>query len=172
MFAAFECCCLFIFRLMDLPKQKETEMPSKTKIAETSPQKAWDFLASDQNSVLVDVRTRAEWYFVGGPSLDSVGKPVIRMQWRDFPDKNINSIFAEELASLLGEEYDGTIFFICRSGVRSILAANAVNANAQIHGHEYKCISIASGFEGDLDDDQRRGTLNGWKKFGLPWRQT
>jgi len=31
---------------------------------------------------------------------------------------------------------------------------------------------VAGGFEGDLDGDGHRGSQNGWKASGLPWRQT
>lgn len=32
-----------------------------------TPQEAWDLLVQNPNAVLVDVRTEAEWRFVGGP---------------------------------------------------------------------------------------------------------
>lgn len=147
-------------------------MSPKIKIAETSPQKAWDVLATEKDSVLVDVRTRAEWYFVGGPNLQSINKSVIRLEWRSFPDKTINPIFADELSSILGEEFEGTVFFLCRSGARSLLAAQTVAKAAADIDHEINCINIAEGFEGDPDDDQQRSSLNGWKKRDLPWRQT
>lgn len=147
-------------------------MSKKIKIPETSPLKAWESLARDADAVLVDVRTRAEWYFVGGPNLESINKQVIRLEWRNFPDKVINPVFAEELASILGDEFEGTIYFICRSGARSLLAAQAVALAANGIDHEMNCVNVAEGFEGDPDDDQRRGNLNGWKKRELPWRQT
>ena len=51
---------------------------------------------------------------------------------------------------------------LCRSGVRSLAASNAVLAA------DYKTvINISDGFEGNLDADQQRGHLNGWRYAGL-----
>jgi hypothetical protein len=35
-----------------------------------------------------------------------------------------------------------------------------------------RAYNILEGFEGDLDDDRRRGTLGGWRRAGLPWVQS
>ena len=31
---------------------------------------------------------------------------------------------------------------------------------------------VASGFEGDLDENDHRGNLNGWRHDGMPWSQS
>jgi len=33
-------------------------------------------------------------------------------------------------------------------------------------------INISDGFEGDLDANQQRGHLSGWRNAGLAWRQS
>jgi len=58
------------------------------------------------------------------------------------------------------------IYFLCRSGVRSLAAAEA----AQAAGFPY-VYNIADGFEGPPDRAGHRGTTSGWKAEGLPWRQ-
>jgi hypothetical protein len=44
--------------------------------------------------------------------------------------------------------------------------------NAALEAGYRTVINISDGFEGDLDADQRRGYLNGWRNAGLAWRQS
>jgi rhodanese-related sulfurtransferase len=59
------------------------------------------------------------------------------------------------------------LFFICRSGVRSQHAAQAMLARGYT-----RCFNVAEGFEGPLDDSRHRGVKGGWKSRGLPWVQS
>jgi rhodanese-related sulfurtransferase len=43
-------------------------------------------LVADPEAVLIDVRTRAEWAYVGGPDLSSLKRPVIQVEWQQFPN--------------------------------------------------------------------------------------
>lgn len=129
----------------------------------------WTRLKSDAGSVLIDVRTRAEWAFVGLPDLAGIGKRVVTVEWQTFPDNRIDSAFAERLSGLLdssGVPKNCELFFICRSGGRSRLAAEAMAAA----GYD-RCRNVADGFEGPLDSDRHRGGVSGWKAAGLPWVQ-
>jgi rhodanese-related sulfurtransferase len=56
---------------------------------------------------------------------------------------------------------------LCRSGVRSVDAAKALEANGYQH-----LINILDGFEGPLDENKHRGTVGGWRFLGLPWQQS
>ena len=49
----------------------------------------WKHLKSDPKAVLVDVRTRAEWAFVGIPDLFSLGRDVLLIEWQTFPDNRV-----------------------------------------------------------------------------------
>ena len=40
-------------------------------------EEAWARLSKDESAVLIDVRTRAEWTFVGLPDLSGIGKRVL-----------------------------------------------------------------------------------------------
>jgi rhodanese-related sulfurtransferase len=126
-------------------------------------------LVSRPRSQLIDVRTRAEWSYVGIPDLASLNKRPVLVEWQTFPDQSIDPHFPERLAGelrALGVEPDDDLFFICRSGSRSLAAAEAMAAMG------YRaCHNVAGGFEGPLDDDRHRGTVGGWKAAGLPWRQ-
>ena len=141
-------------------------------VAEMLPNETWESLRTEKNTVLVDVRTKAEWSYVGMPTLEELGKDVIRIEWLAFPDMSVNPEFAGELFSQFGDRYPEKIFFICRSGVRSLDAAEYVASILREIGRDTACVNVEEGFEGDLDDQMHRGNLNGWKKRGLPWRQS
>ena len=50
-------------------------------IAAVSVEDAWARLKSDSRSVLIDVRTIAEWAYVGLPDLSSIGKRPVLVEW-------------------------------------------------------------------------------------------
>jgi len=130
---------------------------------------AWSALQGNPRSQLVDVRTRAEWTYVGIPDLGALGKRTVLVEWQTFPDQSVDPRFAERLANelqALGVQVDDDLFFICRSGSRSLAAARAM-ASAGYRA----CHNVTEGFEGPLDDDRHRGSLSGWKAIGLPWLQ-
>jgi rhodanese-related sulfurtransferase len=130
---------------------------------------AWEGLVSKPRSQLIDVRTRAEWTYVGMPDLGPVGKRTVLVEWQTFPDQTVDPRFVDRLAGelkALGVQLDDDLYFICRSGSRSMAAAKAM---ASV-GYR-KCHNVACGFEGPLDDERHRGTVAGWKAAGLPWQQ-
>ena len=129
------------------------------------PRRAWDLLASDPDAVLVDVRTRAEWQWVGGADLTGLGKRVVGIEWVT-SDGEPNHRFVEQLAEA-GVPAESPVLFLCRSGHRSAAAAEVATAA----GHR-QAYNVTGGFEGDPDAEGHRGTVNGWKVAGLPWRQT
>ena len=81
----------------------------------------------DPKAQLVDVRTDAEWSFVGLPDLSSLGKQVVPIQWQLYPTMVRNTAFTEQLRQA-GFTPDHHIYFICRSGQRSLAAAQAAQA--------------------------------------------
>jgi rhodanese-related sulfurtransferase len=130
------------------------------------PAAAYDLLQRDQNAVLVDVRTRAEWSYVGVPDLAALGKHAVLVEWVGFPDGARNPGFVDQLAAA-GVRPGAPVVFLCRSGQRSMGAAEAATAAGL--GPAY---NVLEGFEGPADADRHRGTAAGWKVRGLPWRQT
>lgn len=141
-------------------------------ILHTSPQETWNALASQPNSVLVDVRTSAEWAFIGLPDLSALGKKAILVEWNRFPTMEHNVGFAEELLDQLDGQMPNAIYFLCRSGVRSLAAAQLMTEVFLGTGDDVMCVNIAEGFEGDLDSQRHRGNINGWKFRGLDWIQS
>ena len=61
------------------------------------PRKVWEALQKDPNAQLVDVRTDAEWNFVGLPDLSPAGKQAVPIQWQVYPTMAHNAAFADQL---------------------------------------------------------------------------
>jgi rhodanese-related sulfurtransferase len=131
-----------------------------------SPTDAYRTLVDDATAVLVDVRTRAEWSYVGGPDLSSIGRDVVRIEWVGFGDGTPNPDFLPALERA-GAARATHVLFLCRSGVRSAAAADAATAAGW-----RRASNVADGFEGPLDAAGHRGAAAGWKASGLPWRQS
>jgi rhodanese-related sulfurtransferase len=121
-------------------------------------------LQGDATAVLVDVRTRAEWTYVGLPEVSPPDQGPVLVEWQRFPDGRVNDRFVDELREA-GVTPGTPLYFLCRSGVRSVAAAEAATTAGL--GPAY---NILHGFEGPLDEQGRR-TVAGWKNAGLPWRQ-
>ena len=141
----------------------------EVQIASVSVEEAWTRLQRDAGSVLIDVRTIAEWAYVGLPNLAAIGKRPVLVEWQGFPDERLNTAFVQRLTEALaplGADRDSELLFICRSGQRSLKAAQAMAAAGYA-----RCRNVADGFEGPLDPNRHRGQLGGWKAKGLPWAQ-
>lgn len=122
-----------------------------------SPKQAWKLVES-ADVVLVDVRTNEERKFVGYIS------ESVHIAWATGTAFNRNPRFLKELENKVGK--DKTILLLCRSGKRSALAAEAAfNAGFQ------NIYNILEGFEGDLNKNNQRNQINGWKAHQLPWVQ-
>ncbi|WP_404382161.1 rhodanese-like domain-containing protein [Knoellia locipacati] len=134
-----------------------------TYAGDVTPAEAYAAVTSSEDAVLIDVRTRAEWAYVGVPALDPPHRPVF-VEWQRYPDGSINDSFVEDLRSA-GVGEGATLYFLCRSGVRSIAAAEAATAAGL--GPAY---NVLEGFEGPHDASGHR-TVSGWKVAGLPWKQ-
>lgn len=124
---------------------------------EVTPREAWQ-LAEEGAAVIVDVRTRPEWEFVGHVE----GAPLV--EWRAYGATAPDPAFTEKLAARYPRET--ALLLLCRSGVRSHHAAIAA-AKAGFT----RAFNVVEGFEGDMDDEGRRGTMGGWRHAGLPWAQ-
>ncbi len=131
-----------------------------------SAEEAWEKLAGDSRAQLVDVRTLAEWNFVGVPDLSSLGRQVHCIEWQQFPSGARNPGFVGEASQVLRDK-DAPVMLLCRSGARSRAAAIALTEAGYAHA-----FNVAGGFEGDADEEGHRGHRDGWKARNLPWRQS
>jgi rhodanese-related sulfurtransferase len=126
----------------------------------------WETLADNQPSALVDVRTSAEWAFVGAPILSGLGKELIQIEWLRYPTMTKNPDFKAQLMDKVKDKTTPLIF-ICRSGGRSFAAAEEM-----LEAGYKECYNIEDGFEGELDQNGHRGKISGWKFNNLPWGQS
>jgi rhodanese-related sulfurtransferase len=129
------------------------------------PKMAVEKLQNNPQALFVDVRSKAEYKYVGYP------ENSILIPWIDDPDWEPNpEVFSDSVM----QELDGCenllnteIILICRSGYRSNDALKCLeNKGFTQVSH------VASGFEGDLDENDHRGNLNGWRHDGMPWSQS
>lgn len=139
-------------------------------VGDVTASEAYDQIKREPKAQVVDVRTRAEWSFVGVPDLSGIGKEVILAEWQHYPDMEQVPDFVANLERELarrGVGHDDPVYYLCRSGARSLAAAQAMTAAGWGNGH-----NISGGFEGPPDPERHRGKTSGWKASGLPWIQT
>jgi rhodanese-related sulfurtransferase len=131
-----------------------------------TPQQAWELLQDNPEAVLVDVRTEAEWRFVGVPDTSSIDRRTVLIEWVDSGGAR-NGEFVEQLNQALeGRSPEAPVVFLCRSGQRSIGAAIAATGIGI-----QPSFNVLEGFEGGVDEFGHRGG-SGWRALGLPWRQS
>ncbi len=137
---------------------------------DVTPSAAYEALAADKGAILIDVRSKAEWSYVGVPDLSGLTKGVALVEWQVFPGMAPNADFLDQALAEIkarGGAEGTAIYCLCRSGARSQAAAVALSAA----GFQ-RCYNVSSGFEGPLDQDGHRGNVSGWKADGLPWSQS
>lgn len=121
-----------------------------------TPREAWQ-LTQDNAALLVDVRTPAEFKFVGNVP------GSINIEWRG-GDHLPSAMFVDGLRRVAASARP--VLLICRSGVRSHAAARAAAAAGFA-----RVYNVLEGFEGQRSHSGQRGAIDGWRRHGLPWVQ-
>ncbi len=134
-------------------------------VENVSPTATMEALRADPAARLVDVRTEPEWNHVGIPDTAETGREVVFIPWQVAPTMQVNAAFVDDLRGA-GVGPENALYFICRSGARSMAAAQA----AARAGYA-RVFNVADGFEGAPDVLGRRGKISGWQAEGLPWRK-
>ena len=129
-------------------------------IENLTPTQAWELLQQNPDAVLVDVRSQMEHAYVGHP----LG--AIHIPWKEAPSWEINADFVADVKKLVSNP-NTPVLLLCRSGQRSLSAAQTLEAAGYKH-----LVNIVDGFEGPLDSKNHRGNLGGWRYSGLPWQQS
>lgn len=137
-----------------------------TSIQRIDPKQAATIYDSSDAAVILDVRSKVEFDYVGHPP------GAIHVAWKEAPGWAVNPDFVDAVRTAIPATGDmpaeqRPVLLICRSGARSMAAAQALKAEGFT-----ELYNVEEGFEGDKDTDQHRGTLNGWRFHGLPWEQT
>jgi len=136
-------------------------------VNQVSAKEAFEILKNDKKSLLVDVRTSEELNFVGiVDNSDFDGRSTF-IPWKIYPEMSLNKEFLNSLKKIAASS-DTKLFFLCRSGGRSDEAAYFSTSR----GEYENCYNIVGGFEGDKDQKNHRGNINGWKAENLPWVQS
>lgn len=144
--------------LLNTARQRAAELKAPY-AGSLSPKEANELLSLAPQAKLVDVRTRAEWDFVGRiPG-------AVEVQFLSYPDNAANAMFSHQIEAIGGK--DAILLFMCRSGGRSHAAAASLTAAGFT-----RCYNVLEGFEGDKDSNGHRNTQGGWRAAGLPWMQS
>ncbi len=134
---------------------------------EITPPQAWEILQTNPEAVLLDVRSRMEYDYVGhapGSVFVSLKEPPAWETEVDFV-KNVETTLKQYRPDKEPQEL--TILAFCRSGARSMTAAEELTKNGFKN-----VVSVAEGFEGDKNEYNHRNSINGWRFHGLPWEQS
>ncbi len=124
-----------------------------------TPAEAHEVWRNAPGATLVDVRTRAEWDYVGRiPG-------AIEIEILSYPGNRPNPAFLSELEAKVDKS--APVLFICRSGGRSHNAAMLA-----VQAGYHAAYNVLEGFEGDRDPQGHRNTVGGWRAAGLPWTQS
>lgn len=129
-------------------------------IKNLNPLEAWDLLQQTENAVLLDVRDPLEFLLVGHPA------GAVNVPWKFAPEWKPNLNFVEQVKTCVPDR-EGAIFLLCRSGQRSLDAAQVLSEEGYKH-----LINIDEGFEGSLNENKQRGKQGGWRFHNLPWEQS
>jgi rhodanese-related sulfurtransferase len=123
------------------------------------PSEAYALLQTAPGAKLIDVRTRAEWDYVGRVP------GAVQIEWQTYPGGRPNPEFLAELQAQVDSE--ALVMFLCRSGARSHAAAIAATGNGYT-----QAFNVLEGYEGDKDAQGHRNTIGGWRAADLPWVQS
>jgi len=125
-----------------------------------TPLEAWQYLQQHPEALFVDVRMEIEYLYVGHPP------KVVHVAWYEYPELKADPEAFVEQVRREGGHPDRPVVLICRSGKRTVDAAQALEAAGFV-----EVVNVLHGFEGELDATFQRGHLNGWRHDGLPWEQ-
>ena len=133
-----------------------------------TPPQAWQILQDNPAAVLLDVRSRMEYEYVGHP-LEALHVPLMGPpDWQVDPDFAVRVREAlQQSAGVQEAVARRPILTLCRSGKRSALAQELLLA-AGFH----EVSNVEEGFEGDRDEQAHRNCINGWRFHNLPWEQS
>jgi rhodanese-related sulfurtransferase len=125
------------------------------------PTQAWAFIQSSPNTIFVDVRMEIESLYVGRPP------GVISIPWYEYPEFTPNAAnFVHQVLIEAQHDLARPVVLLCRSGSRTLDAGTAL-----MQAGFTQVINIVHGFEGDLNANDHRSSVNGWRFAGLPWVQ-
>lgn len=125
------------------------------------PKEAFVWLQATPDAVFVDCRMEIEYLYVGRPP------NVVHVPWYEYPDFEPDPArFAAQVLAVCEGDKTRPLLLLCRSAKRTIPAGQALEAAGFTD-----VAHVVFGFEGDMDANFHRSTVNGWRFDGLPWEQ-
>ena len=129
---------------------------------------SFDELISSTDSVLIDVRSSRELCVDGVAVLENHPEKLLFCEWRSENPQNEKRKFLDDLFARINFQLTSRLYFICRSGIRSLEAASYVGNELSKTGVNIMCLNISDGFEGNALKMFGFGERNGLKAAGLP----
>ena len=139
------------------PRDVHTSAPNLGYAGDVTPGEAWNLMQTGAARML-DVRTAEELRFVGNVP------GALHVPWAIGIDFQRNPDFVNQVLQVARRE--DKLMLLCRSAKRSLSAARTLTQAGFTQVY-----NILEGFEGDMDGNEQRGSINGWRLRGLPWRQ-
>jgi rhodanese-related sulfurtransferase len=138
---------------------------------EISSDDAYEMATTDANAYILDIRSEAEWIYVGhpGPNRQDEGEDlagkVVNISYKIWKKKLFieNPSFVSDVKDLFEDKENIILIVMCRSGKRSKDAASALEVAGYINVY-----NMTTGFQGERDQYGYR-TLNGWVIDELPY---
>ena len=137
---------------------------------DVTPTQAYDMATTDPDVYILDVRTPAEWKWVGHPGMNGAGDgadlsgKVLNVSFKIEKKGSmiINPSFLSDVNEIFEDAPYIELITMCLSGGRSVAAATL------LEGEGYNVLNMLTGFEGGKDTQGYR-TVSGWKVDGLPY---
>ena len=128
-------------------------------------------VTTNPDAYILDVRTEAEWMYVGHPGINNQGQgaeldgKVVNISYKIWKKKIfvVNGSFIKDVEEVFEDKDTIILIVMCRSGKRSKDAASALEDAG--YSNVY---NMTTGFQGGKDDYGYR-TVNGWVIDGWPY---
>lgn len=125
-----------------------------------TPQQTWALIQATPDALFVDIRMEIESLYVGRPP------KIVNIPWYEYPEYAVDAAGFVATVQREATRQDQAVILICRSGSRTLDAGQAL-----VCAGFTNVFNVINGFEGDLDANDHRSTVNGWRHAGLPWEQ-
>lgn len=125
-------------------------------------------LRENPQALFIDCRSDSEYFMIGHCVVKHADGSEVRpelVMWSDELRMETNPDFIAQVTAL-SQSKNQTVVIICRSGRRSALAGQTLEAEGFTD-----VVNVLHGFEGDRNDIDQRSTVNGWRFDGLDWEQ-
>ena len=135
-------------------------------VENVAPADVWNALQTDASAQMVDVRTDAEWNFVGIADLSEAGKTPALIPWQVFPSMQLNTGFVDQLKQAGTDAGEPDLLPVPQRRAQPGRRAKPPSPQ-DIHTPTIS----ATGSKDPPNAEGHRGQLAGWKASDLPWRQ-